>query len=67
MGNEERVPTLHTIANGPQDIELHLEQEKCAAFQKFKQQCLVDGLLDIPSGLDKSDVGDGMTDDCTLL
>src|SRR3954447_23574754 len=67
MGNEERVPTLNYIANHPHNIESQLEQEKHAAFQTFKQRCLEDGLLDIPSGLSKSDVGDGITDDCTLL
>jgi hypothetical protein len=67
MGNEARVPTLHNIASRPQNIESQLEQEKAAAFQIFKQRCLEEGLLDRPSGLGESDVGDGSTDDCTLL
>ncbi|KAM3072138.1 hypothetical protein ACMFMG_008596 [Clarireedia jacksonii] len=67
MVTEERVPTINAIVNRPHDIESHLEQDKCAAFQTFKQRCLEDGLLDTPSGLGKNDVSDGITDDCTLL
>jgi hypothetical protein len=67
MSNEERVPTLHNIAYCSQNIESQLDEEKAAAFQVFKQRCIGEGLLDIPPGLGKNDVGDGITDDCTLL